>query len=234
MSLTGEMRFRVARRRMVQEQLVRHGITDARVLDAMGRIPRHGFVDEVLASRAYGPNALPIGGGQTISHPRIVALMTQALELRGEERVLEIGTGSGYQTAVLAALAREVYSLERLPALAARAVLRLQEIGVANVHVRADGGLGWPEAAPFDAILASAAAPEVPGQLLAQLSPTGRLVLPLGRANRQQLVLLERRGDVVTSHNLGPCRFVPMLGPGPAAGGATSGETPGQEALEPV
>jgi len=210
--MTGEMSLRVARRRMVEEQLQRHGVTDGRVLDAMGRIPRHQFVDDVLVTRAYTPHALPIGGGQTISHPRVVALMTQALGLRGHERVLEIGTGSGYQTAVLALLVSEVYSLERLPALSQRAAQRLQSLGCANVFLRVDGGLGWPEAAPFDAILASAAAPEVPGRLLEQLADGGRLVLPVGRGTRQMLLLLERHGEEVTTRGLGPCRFVPMQG----------------------
>lgn len=226
MSLTGEMRFRVARRRMVDEQLVRHGITDRRVLDAMGRIARHRFVDDVLGPRAYSPHALPIGGGQTISHPRIVALMSQSLMLEGTERVLEIGTGSGYQTAVLSFLARDVFSLERLPVLAARAASRLREMGCTNVHLRSDAALGWSDAAPFDAILASAAAPEVPGKLLAQLAPGGRLVLPVGRGGRQQLLLLVRRGEAVTTTSLGPCRFVPMLGPVGAEGASTGSETP--------
>jgi protein-L-isoaspartate(D-aspartate) O-methyltransferase len=212
MSMTGDLQLRVARRRMVDEQLKRHGIVDARVLEAMGRIARHRFVDDVLAARAYSANALPIGGGQTISHPRVVALMTQALGLAGHERVLEVGTGSGYQTAVLSLLAHEVWTLERIPALAGRAGLRLREMGCTNVHQRVDARLAWPEAAPFDAILASAAAPEVPGRLLAQLAPGGRLVLPVGRGARQNLLLLVRQGDVVTTRNLGACRFVPMLG----------------------
>lgn len=211
--MTGEMSLRVARRRMVEEQLQRHGISDGRVLDAMGRIPRHHFVDDVLVTRAYTPHALPIGGGQTISHPRIVALMCQALQLHGHERVLEIGTGSGYQTAVLALLAREVYSLERLPALGARAAQRLQGLGYANVFLKVDGGLAWPEAAPFDAIVASAAAPEVPGRLLEQLADGGRLVLPVGRGGKQLLLLLQRRGQEVTTQGLGRCHFVPMMGP---------------------
>ncbi len=232
MAMMADIKLRVARRRMVQEQLLRHGIHDRRVLDAMNQVARHNFVDDVFAPRAYGPNALPIGGGQTISHPRIVALMTQALELCGTERVLEIGTGSGYQTAVLSLLVAEVWSLERLPALAARATLRLNEMGARNVHLRVDAGLGWPDAAPFDAILASAAAPEVPGRLLAQLAPGGRAVLPVGRGGRQQLLLLHRQGDEVTTRNLGPCRFVPLLGPNAARSG--HGPSAGQDAIEAV
>jgi protein-L-isoaspartate(D-aspartate) O-methyltransferase len=222
MAMTSDMGQRVARRRMVQEQLLRYGITDRRVLDAMGGIARHRFVDDILANRAYGPNALPIGGGQTISHPRIVALMSQALQFAGHERVLEIGTGSGYQTAVLSRLAAEVWSLERLPQLARRAAARLAEAGITNVHLAVGAGLEWPDAAPFDCILASAAAPEVPGRLLAQLGPGGRLVLPVGRGGRQQLLLLERRGDEITTQTLGPCRFVPLLGPEPPRTGERS------------
>jgi protein-L-isoaspartate(D-aspartate) O-methyltransferase len=213
MAASGDMKLGVARRRMVEEQLVRHGIHDPRVLEAMGAVARHRFVDEVLAPRAYGPNALPIGGGQTISHPRIVALMTQALRLRGHERVFEVGTGSGYQTAILSLLAAEVWSLERLPELATRATQRLAEMGRTNVHQRVDAGLSWLEAAPFDAIIVSAAAPEVPGRLLEQLGAEGRLVLPIGRGGRQQLLLLMRNGDEVITNSLGPCRFVPLLGP---------------------
>ena len=223
------MKQRVARRRMVEEQLARHGIHDARVLEAMGQVARHCFVDEVLAPRAYGPNALPIGGGQTISHPRVVALMTQALRLRGPERVLEIGTGSGYQTAILSLLAREVWSLERLPELAERAAKRLAEMGRHNVHVRPDAGLAWPEAAPFDAIVVSAAAPEVPGRLLEQLDRDGRLVLPVGRGARQQLLLLTRHGDEIATASLGPCRFVPLLG-----ARRDSGDPPGQDPARSV
>jgi protein-L-isoaspartate(D-aspartate) O-methyltransferase len=211
--MTGEMSLRVARRRMVEEQLEKHGVVDGRVLDAMSRVPRHQFVDDVLVTRAYTPHALPIGGGQTISHPRVVAVMSQALCLQGHERVLEIGTGSGYQTAVLALLAREVYSLERLPALATRAAQRLRELGCGNVSLRVDAGLAWPDAAPFDAILASAAAPEVPGRLLEQLADGGRLVLPIGRGSRQTLLLLQRQGEAVTTRGLGNCHFVPMQGP---------------------
>jgi len=225
MALSNETRFGVARRRMVEEQLRRHGIVDPRVLDAMGRIARHRFVDPVLALRAYGPNSLPIGGGQTLSHPRVVALMSQAVRLEGRERVLEIGTGSGYQTAVLSLLAREVWSLERLPELSARAAIRLSELGCTNVHLRVDAGLGWQDAAPFDAIVVSAAAPEVPGRLLEQLAPQGRLVLPVGRGTRQQILLLERNGVEVVTQSLGPCRFVPLLGPG-------ARPAPGQDAAQ--
>ena len=217
MALNGDARWRVARRRMVEEQLVSHGIQDERVLDAMGRLPRHLFLDPVLGPRAYSANALPIGGGQTISNPRVVAVMCEALALRGTERVLEIGAGCGYQTALLCMLAREVWSLERISELAQAAAQRLADLGLSNFHLRADPGLAWPEEAPFDAIVASAAAPEVPGRLLAQLGPRGRLVLPVGRETRQQLLLLVRHRDAVVTTSLGSCKFVPLLGPRPSA-----------------
>ena len=229
MALSRDSKLAVARRRMVEEQLVRFGIRDPRVLDVMTRVPRHRCVAPVLAPRAYGSHALPIGGGQTISHPRIVALMCEALQLQGHERVLEIGTGSGYQTAVLALLTREVWSTERLPELAERAARVLAEMGLANIHLRTSASLAWPEAAPFDIIVASAAAPEVPGVLLQQLEPGGRLVLPVGRESRQQLLLLTRRGGEVVSRSLGHCRFVPLLGPVTSSAGR-----PGQAGAEPV
>ena len=175
------MEFAIARERMVADQLRARGITDPRVLTAMGRVPRHRFVEEALAARAYGDYPLPIGEKQTISQPYMVALMTQALELVGGERVLEVGTGSGYQTAILAELAAKVYSVERIRSLADRARAILEELGYYNVLIRVgDGTLGWREEAPFDAVLVTAAAPEVPAPLVEHVKPGGRLVIPVG------------------------------------------------------
>ena len=165
---------------MVDEQLTRRGISDERVLAAMRRVARHLFVDEALRDRAYGDHPLPIGEHQTISQPYIVALMTSLLSLEGHEKVLEVGTGSGYQTAVLAALARRVCSIERLPALAARARGIIEGLGITNVWIRVgNGALGWPDEAPFDRILVAAGGPAVPPPLFQQLAPGGRMVLPL-------------------------------------------------------
>ncbi len=203
-----------ARARMVRDQLEERGVASARVLAAIERVPRERFVPEVSRARSYGDHALAIGHGQTISQPYMVAVMTEALGLTGTERVLEIGTGSGYQCAILAELAAEVYSLERIPELAAEARTLLAELGYRNVHVRAgDGSLGWPEAAPFHAVVVTAAAPETPRALLEQLSPQdGRLVVPVGDRELQHLLIVERSGnEYVTRHSIG-CRFVPLLG----------------------
>ena len=198
---------------MVEEQLVRRGITDARVLDAMRKIPRHVFVEEALRDRAYGDHPLPIGEGQTISQPYMVAAMTQLLELEGTEKVLEIGTGSGYQTAILAALARRVCSVERLPALAARARRVLEELGSTNVIVKTgDGSFGWPDEAPFDRVLVTAGAPQVPAPLFQQLAEGGRLVVPVGELQGQTLFLVEKvDGRMRTSTDCG-CVFVKLIG----------------------
>ena len=201
------------RLRMVEEQLVRRGVTDARVLDALRKVPRHLFVEEALRDRAYGDHPLPIGEEQTISQPYIVALMTQLLELSERDKVLEIGTGSGYQTAVLAELARRVCSIERLPRLAERARALLAELGYANVWVRVGSGtLGWPDEAPFDRILVTAGGPSVPPPLFQQLAEGGRLVLPLGDPVNQTLTLVEKvRGEMKTQEH-GECKFVKLVG----------------------
>ncbi len=207
------MEFAIPRERMVDEQLVRRGIQDKRVLTAMGKIPRHRFVDEALAGRAYGDYPLPIGEQQTISQPYMVALMTEALELVGHERVLEVGTGSGYQTAILAELCSKVYSVERIKALADRAIRILDSLGYYNVLVRVgDGSLGWREEAPFDAILVTAAAPAIPEVLIEQLSPKGRLVIPAGNAYGQELRKGVKEEEGMRWSDLGGCVFVKLIG----------------------
>jgi protein-L-isoaspartate(D-aspartate) O-methyltransferase len=210
---TGESAFARERERMVQEQLVARGISDQRVLDAINRVPRHRFVEEGLRHRAYGDYPLPIGEEQTISQPYIVGLMTSLLELTGREKVLEVGTGSGYQTAVLAELSRRVCSIERLPRLADRARRLVESMGYTNVWIRVgNGALGWSDEAPFDRVLVAAAGPSVPAPLIEQLGEGGRLVAPVGDAESQILTLVERRGGDVTTRALGECRFVPLVG----------------------
>jgi len=202
-----------ARLKMVEEQLVPRGITDARVLEAMRKVPRHLFLEEALADRAYEDSALPIGEKQTISQPYIVALMTQALALRPTDKVLEIGTGSGYQTAILAELAERVYSIERVKSLALQARERLDRMGYRNVAIRiGDGTYGWGDAAPFDAILVAAGSPSVPPLLVEQLREGGRLVIPVGDRTVQRLQLgVKQHGRLVLS-DLGDCVFVPFIG----------------------
>jgi protein-L-isoaspartate(D-aspartate) O-methyltransferase len=198
---------------MVEEQLVRRGITDERVLEAMGRVPRHRFVEEALRDRAYGDHPLPIGDDQTISQPSVVAMMTQLLRLRGPEKVLEVGTGSGYQTAVLAALARRVCSVERLMTLAMRARGLLEELGYTNAVVKtADGTYGWPDEAPFDRILVTAGAPALPGPLLQQLAEGGRMVIPVGGPQSQVLQVVEKAEGQVRVSTEGDCTFVKLVG----------------------
>lgn len=206
--------YETLRRRMVKKQLAERGIADRRVLDAMQRIPRHRFIDSAYADAAYDDTPLLIPGGQTISQPYIVAFMTEALALCGTERVLEIGTGSGYQTAVLCALAQAVYTVEYLPALAAAAERTLAALGCTNVEIlTGDGSQGWPERAPFDAIIVTAAAPAIPGPLRAQLAPAGgRMVIPVGDQQNQSLLRVTRQGDRCTIEKLLPVRFVPLRG----------------------
>jgi protein-L-isoaspartate(D-aspartate) O-methyltransferase len=197
---------------MVEHQLRPRGIRDKRVLAAIGRVPRERFVPEEIANEAYEDNALPIECGQTISQPIIVAMMSEALELQGDERVLEIGTGSGYQAAVLAELAGEVYSIERHAGLAELAQSRLAKLGYENVQVRiADGSLGWPEAAPFDCIIITSAAKECPPALWRQLADDGILVGPFGPPSEQSLVALRKRGERTEKRVLTACRFVPLV-----------------------
>lgn len=201
------------RARMVEEQLVRRGIGDERVLDAMRRVPRHLFVEEALRDRAYGDHPLPIGEQQTISQPYIVALMTSLLRLNGQERVLEVGTGSGYQTAILAELARRVCTIERLPALAMRARAVLEKLGYTNVWVlMGNGTLGLSDEAPFDRIIVTAGGPSVPPPLFAQLAEGGRMVLPVGAAACQTLTLVEKAGGRMRTTPHGDCTFVKLMG----------------------
>jgi protein-L-isoaspartate(D-aspartate) O-methyltransferase len=201
-----------ARQRMVTEQIEGRGIKSDRVLSALRAVPRHEFVPEPARHDAYGDHPLPIGHGQTISQPYIVAFMTDALGLTGGEKVLEVGTGSGYQSAVLAQLASSVYSIEIVAPLAEEARDRMARLGYRNVIVRAgDGYKGWPEAAPFDAIIVTAAAPRIPEPLKAQLKDGGRLVIPLGEST-QELVVLTRRGDKFEEKRVLPVIFVPMTG----------------------
>ncbi|HWP58711.1 MAG TPA: protein-L-isoaspartate(D-aspartate) O-methyltransferase [Candidatus Acidoferrales bacterium] len=202
-----------ARERMVRAQLVERGIGDPRVLEAMRRCPRHLFVEPVLVTRAYSDSSLPIGLGQTISQPYIVGLMTEALQLKGNEKVLEIGTGSGYQTAILAELAQNVFSVERVREIATRARAILDELKYYNVAIQiGDGTIGWPEHAPYDAILVSAASPSIPRPFLEQLSAGGRLVIPLGDEKAQRLMRVWATPSGPVEEDLGECRFVKLVG----------------------
>ena len=198
---------------MIEEQLVRRDITDERVIGAMRRVPRHLFVEDALRNRAYGDHPLPIGEQQTISQPYIVGLMTSLLALDGDEKVLEVGTGSGYQTAVLAALARRVWSIERLPALGARARAVIEGLGITNVWIRVGNGtLGWPDEAPFDRILIAAGGPAVPPPLFQQLAEGGRMVVPIGDTTNQTLTLVENIGGTMKLTSCGDCTFVKLVG----------------------
>jgi protein-L-isoaspartate(D-aspartate) O-methyltransferase len=205
--------FNKARERMVREQLVPRGISDSRVLAAMRQVPRHLFIEEALWGEAYSDYPLPIGERQTISQPYIVALMTQSLGLTGKERILEIGTGSGYQTAVLAECCRKVFSLERIPGLVSRARKILDQLHYLNVRLKVfDGTLGWPEEAPFDGIIVTAAAPQVPASYLSQLAPQGRLVIPVGDRYSQTLMRITPGPAGWIEEDLGGVRFVSLIG----------------------
>ena len=200
------------RRRMVARQLAGRGIRDCRVLAAMAGVPREWFLPPHLASEAYEDAPLPIGSGQTISQPLIVALMTEALAPRRRDRVLEIGTGSGYQTAILARLAGRVYTIERLPDLLVEAEERFRRLGLTNIETRlGDGAAGWPECAPFQGIIVTAAAPSVPTPLTEQLAPGGRLVIPIGDLASQELVILQRGPAGMVERRAGGVRFVPLI-----------------------
>jgi len=205
--------FATARRRMVAAQLIARGVRDPEVLRALGRVPRHLFVEAALRDRAYGDGALPIGHDQTISQPFMVATMTQTLQLQGGEKVLEIGTGSGYQTAVLAEIAARVFSVERIAPLYRRARALLDHLGYHNIVLRhGDGTLGWRDHAPYDAIVVTAGAPHVPRELRDQLAIGGRMVIPVGDRQQQNLLRITRRETEDRREMLGGCVFVNLIG----------------------
>lgn len=198
---------------MIDTQLVPRGIKQKEVLYAMFTVPRHIFVEEGLYSQAYSDFPLPIGEKQTISQPYMVALMTESLGLTGKEKVLEIGTGSGYQTAVLSFLAEKIYSIERISAIASRARKTLDALHCSNVIIRVgDGTLGWSEEAPFDAIIAAAASPRVPSAYIEQLRPGGRLIMPVGTEDSQELIKITKKENNIVREVLGECRFVKLIG----------------------
>jgi len=198
---------------MVEEQLVPRGINDQATLQAMATVPRHLFVEDAMQARAYGDYPLPIGGGQTISQPYIVALMTQALELKGHERVLEIGTGSGYQAAVLSRMCERVYTIERIDSLLGKARKIFDKLHYHNIVSRIDDGTtGWPDEAPFDAILVTAGGPKIPEPLVGQLSDPGRMVIPVGDQAVQELQLLEKKDGDLSIHTIEQVRFVNLIG----------------------
>ncbi len=207
------MGYEILRERMVREQLMPRGIKNQRVLDAFRKVERHKFIPENLRNSAYADFPIPIGEGQTISQPYIVALMTECLNLNGQDKVLEIGTGSGYQAAILAELVKEVYTIERFETLAKRAEAILNEFGYTNIKIKVgDGTLGWEEAAPFDKIMITAASPQIPLPLTEQLKENGKLILPLGESFSQVLTLVEKKKGKLEFMDICGCVFVPLVG----------------------
>ena len=201
------------RRKMVEEQILGRGIKDLSVMEVLSRVPRHLFVNSSLQHRAYGDCPLPIGENQTISQPYIVALMTQVLDLKGGERVLEIGTGSGYQTAILAELAAHVFTIERVKPLVKKTKELLEGLKYKNIVFKTfDGTYGWRDQSPFDAILISAATPSIPKSLIEQLADKGRLVAPVGERESQDLIVLNKNGNRIMERKIGSCKFVPLIG----------------------
>lgn len=201
------------RNRMVDEQIVTRGVKDQRVLAALRRVPRHEFLPEAIRGMAYGDHALPLGEGQTMSQPYMVALMTELLDLKGTERVLEIGTGSGYQAAVLAELCEKVYTVERIKTLAEKARAVLDRLGYKRVAIKIyDGTYGWKEMAPFDAIVVTAGAPDIPAPLVEQLRDGGRMVIPVGERYGQMLVKVVKTAEGLVTEKSIPCMFVPLIG----------------------
>ncbi len=205
--------YRVARENMVVSQIRARGIKNPALLEAMRAVPRHVFVEEALQSQAYSDHPLPIGEKQTISQPYMVALMTEALEPKSGDIILEVGTGCGYQTAILAEIAARVYSIERIASLVSKARKTLERLGYLNVLIKVgDGTMGWKEYAPFDGIIVTAGAPEAPQALMEQLKDGGRLVVPVGDRYSQDLIRIDRIGDFFRKSNLGGCRFVDLIG----------------------
>jgi protein-L-isoaspartate(D-aspartate) O-methyltransferase len=205
--------YRLAREKMVKNQLIPRGISDPRLLEVMGKVPRHLFIEEALVGEAYNDHPLPIGHKQTISQPYIVALMTEALGLTGKEKTLEIGTGSGYQTAILAELSNTVYTVERIKDLLVKARTLLGELSYTNIFFKAfDGTLGWKDNEPYDAIIVTAGAPKIPQPLLDQLGEGGRLIIPVGNRFSQELIKVTKKRGSYIEKNLGGCRFVDLVG----------------------
>jgi protein-L-isoaspartate(D-aspartate) O-methyltransferase len=201
------------RQKMVGEQIAERGIKDLRILEAMNRIPRHLFVHETFQHKAYGDFPLPIGDNQTISQPYIVAAMTEVLNLKKTDRVLEIGTGSGYQTALLAELAGQVFTIERIRSLGLKAQSLLERLNYINIVFKVfDGTYGWPDQAPFDVILITASTQEIPKMLVDQLGEKGRLVVPVGGLDKQSLTVMTKKNGRITSQEIGYCKFVPLVG----------------------
>ncbi|UCD55418.1 MAG: protein-L-isoaspartate(D-aspartate) O-methyltransferase [Candidatus Omnitrophota bacterium] len=207
------MNYAALRNRMVEEQLIPRGISDERVLEAFRTVERHMFIPAESRDNAYEDHPLPIGEGQTISQPYMVALMTQCLDLKGNEKILEIGTGSGYQAAILAAIVKEVYSVERVELLAKRAESALKKLGYNNVKIKVgDGTLGWKEHAPYDGIIVTAAAPKIPDAYTEQLNMGGKLVIPMGTMFSQILTVAEKKTDGIQTRDMCGCVFVPLVG----------------------
>ncbi len=205
--------FDINRERMIEEQLIARGINDQKILDAMRLVPRHLFVEDAMQAHAYGDFPLPIGSGQTISQPYIVALMTMALQLNGSEKILEIGTGSGYHAAILSRLCSKVFTVERIDGLVGRARKVFDRLRYHNIVSRIDDGtVGWPAEAPFDGILVTAGGPRIPEPLLAQLADPGRLVMPVGNQDSQELQVVEKRDGIITVQTLEQVRFVDLIG----------------------
>ena len=203
----------ILRKRMIEEQLLPRGITDGKVLAAIGKIPRHFFIPGKSLETAYGDYPVPVGEGQTISQPYMVALMTQCLELKGGERVLEIGTGSGYQAAILAEIAKEVYSVERFDSLAQKAQALLDELSYKNIKIKVgDGTEGWSEFAKYEGIIVTAGTPSIPEPLVEQLAEGGRLVVPVGGAFSQELILVRKTAGEISQEEICGCTFVPLVG----------------------